>query len=45
MDQEQRFLDALSRAKRLELTHEGLILPVYADGAEPILKFSRIVKK
>ena len=44
MDQEQRFLDALSRAKRLEITHEGLVLLVYADGANPVLKFSRIVK-
>ena len=45
MDQEQRFLEALSRAKRLELSDDGLILLVYADGAEPVLEFSRIVKK
>jgi heat shock protein HslJ len=42
MDQEQRFLEALAAARRVELTHEGLILLVYADAAEPIIEFSRL---
>ncbi len=45
MDQEQRFLEALSKAKRLEFAHEGQILLLYADRPEPVLRFSRIVKK
>jgi heat shock protein HslJ len=45
MVQEQRFLKALSEAKRLDLTHEGQILLIYADGTEPALRFSRIVDK
>ncbi len=45
MDQEQRFLEALSKAKRLEFAHQGQILLVYADGSEPILRFSRMVKQ
>ncbi len=45
MDQEQRFLKALSKAERLELTHEEKMLLVYADGTEPVLRFSRIVEK
>ncbi len=45
MVQEQRFLKALSEAKRLDLTHEGQILLIYADGTEPTLRFSRIVDK
>ena len=45
MVQEQRFLKALSEAKRLDLTHEEQILLIYADGTEPTLRFSRIVEK
>lgn len=45
MDQEQRFFQALSAAKRLELTHEGRILHMYADDGAPVLRFSRIVEK
>ena len=45
MVQEQRFLKALAQAKRLDLTHEGQILLIYADGTEPVLRFSRIVDK
>jgi heat shock protein HslJ len=45
MVQEQRFLKALAQAKRLDLTHEGQILLVYADGTEPALRFSRITDK
>lgn len=45
MVQEQRFLKALSEAKRLDLTHEGQILLIYAAGTEPVLRFSRIVDK
>jgi heat shock protein HslJ len=45
MVQEQRFLKALAQAKRLDLTHEGQILLMYADGTEPVLRFSRIVDK
>jgi heat shock protein HslJ len=45
MVQAQRFLKALSEAKRLDLTHEGQILLIYADGTEPALRFSRIVDK
>ena len=41
----RRFLEALSKAKRFELAHEGQILVVYANGAEPVLRFSRIVEK
>ena len=45
MVQEQRFLKALAQAKRLDLGHEGQTLRIYADGAEPVLRFSRIVNK
>ena len=45
MDQEQRFMQALSKAKRLDLAHEGQILLVYADSSAPILRFSRIIDK
>lgn len=45
MEQEQRFLAALSKAKRLELTHEGQILLVYTDNSTPILRFSKILQK
>jgi len=45
MNQEQRFFQALSAAKRLELTHEGQILRMYADDGAPVLRFSRIVDK
>ena len=45
MGQEQRFLQALSMAKRLELTHEGQILQMYADDGAPVLRFSRVVEK
>ena len=45
MDQEQRFMEALSKAKRLELTHEGQILLMYPDGTKPTLRFSKIAKK
>ena len=44
MDQERRFLQALSISKRFELTHEGQILLIYADGSEPVLRFSKIIK-
>jgi heat shock protein HslJ len=44
MDQEQRFLQALSISKRFELTHEGQILLIYADASEPVLRFSKIIK-
>lgn len=45
MDQEQRFLKALSAAKRLTLAHEGLVFVIYADGPEPVLRFSKILDK
>jgi len=45
MDQEQRFFQALSAAKRFELTHEGQILRMYANDGAPVLRFSRIVEK
>jgi heat shock protein HslJ len=45
MDQERRFLEALSKAKRLELTHEGQILLVHGEGARPVLRLSRLVDK
>ena len=44
MDQEQRFLQALSISKRFELTHEGQILLIYASGSKPMLRFSKIIK-
>ncbi len=44
MDQEQRFLQALSMSKRFELTNEGRILLIYAHGSEPGLRFSKIIK-
>jgi heat shock protein HslJ len=44
MDQEQRFLQALSMSKRFELTNEGQILHIYADGSEPGLRFSKIIE-
>ena len=42
MDQEQRFMAALSKASRLDLTHEGQILLIYANGTKPTLRFTRI---
>lgn len=45
MDQEQRLFQALSSAKRLELSHEGQVLKLYADDGTPVLRFSRIVEK
>lgn len=45
MGQEQRFLQALSAARRLELTHEGQILTMYSDDGAPVLRFSRIIEK
>jgi heat shock protein HslJ len=45
MEQEQRFFEALSTARRLVLTDEGQVLLIYADGSEPILRFSRIPDK
>lgn len=44
MDQEQRFLQALSISKRFELTHEGQILLIYAGASKPMLRFSKIIK-
>ena len=44
MDQEQRFLQALSISKRFDLTHDGQVLLIYADGGEPGLRFSKIIK-
>lgn len=41
MDQEQRFLQALSMSKRFELINEGRILLIYAHGSEPVLRFSK----
>ena len=45
MEQEQRFMAALSKANRLELTHAGQILLIYANNPTPTLRFSRILKK
>jgi len=45
MDQEQHFLQALSTASRLELAGDGQSLLIYADDAEPVLRFTRIVDK
>jgi len=45
MDQEQRFLQALSAAKRLAFTHDGRMLLIYADGTDAVLRFSRLVDK
>jgi heat shock protein HslJ len=45
MDQEQRFLQALSTARRLELAADGQSLLIYADDSEPVLRFTRIVDK
>jgi heat shock protein HslJ len=45
MEQEQRFLEALSAARRLTLTQEGQVLLIFADGSEPVLRFSRLVEK
>jgi hypothetical protein len=45
MDQEQRFLQSLSAAKRLAFTREGQMLLIYADGADAVLRFSRLVDK
>jgi heat shock protein HslJ len=45
MDQEQRYFQALSAAKRIEFTHEGQILRMYADDGAPVLRFSKIVEK
>jgi len=42
MGQEQRFMAALSKASRLELTHEGQILLIYANSTKPTLRFSKI---
>jgi len=45
MDQEQRFLQALSAAKRLSLTGDGQMLLIYADGPDPIMRLARITDK
>jgi heat shock protein HslJ len=45
MDQEQRFLQALSAAKRLSLTGDGQMLLIYADGPDPIIRLARITDK
>ena len=45
MDQEQRFVDALGNARRLELAHGGLILNVFDDVGRRLLELSRIVEK
>ena len=45
MDQEQRFMAALSKARRLELTHEGQVLLIYANNPTPTLRLSRILQK
>ena len=45
MEQEQRFMEALSKVNRLELIHAGQVLLMYADGTEAILRFSKIVEK
>jgi len=44
MDQEQRFMAALSKSSRLELTHDGQILLIYADNPTPSLRFSKILQ-
>ena len=45
MNQEQRFLEALSAASRFELTREGLVLLVFGAGSERVLRLSRITEK
>lgn len=45
MEQEQRFLQALSASKRLSMSRDGQELLIYADGVEPVLRFSRIIDK
>ena len=43
MDQEQRFMAALSKANRFELTQGGQILLIYANSTKPTLRFSRVL--
>jgi len=45
MDQEERFMQALREARRLELEGDGEKLLVYGDGSEPLIQFTRIVEK
>lgn len=45
MNQEQRFLQTLSRAGHFEITHGGQIMVVHDEAGDQILRFSRIVDK
>jgi heat shock protein HslJ len=45
MTQEQRFLGAMAKARRIALGEHGQVLLVYDDDGEPALRLSRIVEK
>ena len=45
MAQEQRFLDAMARARRIAPAEHGHVLLVYGDDGKPALRLSRIVEK
>jgi|GEM_PF-1060071 len=45
MHQEQRFLQALSSVKRLQLSQDNQMLLLYTDGTEPVVRLTRVVEK
>jgi heat shock protein HslJ len=45
MDQEQRFLQALSSVKHLQLSQDSQMLLLYTDGTEPVVRLTRVVDK
>lgn len=45
MDQDQRFMEALSKAERLALDDQRQILLIYAEDDELLLRFGKFVEK
>ena len=45
MSQEQRFLEAMAKARRFELAHDGLVLVLYDDRGARVIELSRILEK
>ena len=45
MNQEHRFVEAMTHAGRLELAHRGMILIIFDDDGERVLELSRVIEK
>ena len=45
MNQQRRFIEAMSNAARIELAYEGRVLIVFDDDGEQVLELSRIIEK